>query len=70
MTEEVRPVSARTTSSTHQVPAEWLHKLDPEWIDVWNTHGGKHCQAEEFPIEIVRQKPVAYSFTYPTWSGR
>ncbi|CAD0084064.1 unnamed protein product, partial [Aureobasidium vineae] len=60
---------AKAAVSTHQAPKQWLDKLDPEWAEIWNTHGGRHCQAEEVPIEEVRQNPAKYSFTYPTWAG-
>lgn len=61
---------SRATGITHQIPKPWLGKLDPEWVEMWNAHGGRHRQAEEVGIEEVRMNPAAYSFTYPTWTGK
>lgn len=70
MTVKIPSVAVEESSKADLVPQEWLAKLDPEWIHLWNAHGGRHRQAEEVPIEEVRRKPLAYSFTYPTWSGK
>ncbi|KAI2486118.1 lipase/esterase [Pyrenophora tritici-repentis] len=69
MTMRVPSSAVETAGIPHQAPEQWLARLDPEWVQVWNTHGGRHRQAEEVPIEEVRRKPLSYSFTYPTWSG-
>ncbi|KAI1588660.1 Aes Esterase lipase [Pyrenophora tritici-repentis] len=69
MTMRVPSSAVETVGIPHQAPEQWLARLDPEWVQVWNTHGGRHRQAEEVPIEEVRRKPLSYSFTYPTWSG-
>ncbi|KAG9568434.1 hypothetical protein KCU61_g7351, partial [Aureobasidium melanogenum] len=65
------PVSIvpRVAGATHQAPKQWLDELDPEWVEMWNAHGGCHRQAEEVGVEEVRKDPAAYSFTYPTWAG-
>lgn len=70
MTRYPPSVVPRVTVATHQAPKQWLDKLDPEWVEMWNTHGGRHRQAEEVAIEEVRRDPAAYSFTYPTWAGQ
>lgn len=70
MTVKIPSVAVETAGSAHQAPEQWLARLDPEWVEVWNAHGGRHRQAEDVPIEEVRRKPLAYSFTYPTWSGK
>ncbi|KAH0328936.1 hypothetical protein KCU71_g842, partial [Aureobasidium melanogenum] len=59
----------RVAGATHQAPKQWLDELDPEWVEMWNAHGGCHRQAEEVGVEEVRKDPAAYSFTYPTWAG-
>lgn len=70
MTRFTPSATLTATESTHEVPEQWLDKLDPEWARIWNTHGGHHCQAEEVSIEEVHKNPTAYSFTYPTWEGQ
>lgn len=70
MTIRIQPLPVEVSGKVHQTPKQWLQRLDPEWVQIWNAHGGRHRQAEEVPIEEVRQKPLAYSFTYPTWSGK
>lgn len=70
MTVKIPSVADEESSKAYRTPEEWIARLDPEWVRVWNAHGGHHRQAEEVPIEKVRRKPLAYSFTYPTWSGK
>ncbi|KAL7770424.1 hypothetical protein CFE70_000358 [Pyrenophora teres f. teres 0-1] len=69
MAVKVQSSAVEAADDCHQTPQQWLGRLDPEWVQVWNAHGGRHRQAEEVPIEEVRRKPLSYSFTYPTWSG-
>ncbi|THY19388.1 hypothetical protein D6D01_07073 [Aureobasidium pullulans] len=69
MTRDLPSSAVQTAGPDHQAPKQWLDKLDQEWVEIWNAHGGRHCQAEEVSIEKVRQEPAKYSFTYPTWSG-
>ncbi|CAA9956767.1 fungal specific transcription factor domain protein [Pyrenophora teres f. maculata] len=69
MAVKVQSSAVEAVDDCHQTPQQWLGRLDPEWVQVWNAHGGRHRQAEEVPIEEVRRKPLSYSFTYPTWSG-
>ncbi|EMD93700.1 hypothetical protein COCC4DRAFT_208316 [Bipolaris maydis ATCC 48331] len=69
MTVKILPIADGQSNKAYQTPEEWLSRLDPEWVRVWNKYGSHHRQAEEVPIEKVRRKPLAYSFTYPTWSG-
>ena len=70
ITVKLPSVAVEAAGNAHRAPEQWLTRLDPEWVQVWNAHGGRHRQAEEVPIEEVRQKPLAYSFAYPTWSGK
>jgi len=70
MTVKLASVTVEAAGNAHRAPEQWLTRLDPEWVQVWNAHGGRHRQAEEVSIEEVRRKPLAYSFTYPTWSGK
>jgi hypothetical protein len=51
------------------IPKEWLSRLDPEWIALWQEHGSSLKRADEVDIATYRENPSAYSFTYPTWSG-
>ncbi|KAG9524853.1 hypothetical protein KCU93_g6104, partial [Aureobasidium melanogenum] len=69
MTRYSPSILPRVTGATHQAPRQWLDKLDAEWVEMWNTHGGRHRQAEEVAVEEVRKDPAAYSFMYPTWAG-
>ncbi|PVI05978.1 hypothetical protein DM02DRAFT_724747 [Periconia macrospinosa] len=43
--------------------------LDPEWIELWETHGANMIRADEVSIEEYRKNPALYSFTYPTCAG-
>jgi hypothetical protein len=51
------------------IPEEWLPRLDPEWITLWDEHGRGLKRADEVNIALYRKDPSSYSFTYPTWSG-
>ena len=46
-----------------------LAGLDPEWVDLWHTHGAHMVRADEVSIEEYRKNPALYSFTYPTCEG-
>jgi len=70
MTRDLPATEIVVASHVHQAPEHWLDGLDPEWIEIWNAHGGRHCQAEQVSIFEVRKNPAAYSFTYPTWTGK
>jgi hypothetical protein len=70
MTVKIQSLELEASGNLHQTPEQWLASLDPEWVQIWNAYGGRHRQAEQVPIEEVRRKPAAYSFTYPTWSGK
>ncbi|KAF5253724.1 hypothetical protein FANTH_1416 [Fusarium anthophilum] len=43
--------------------------LDPEWRNLWNTHGSSMVRADEVNIEEYRLNPAKYGFTYPTYKG-
>ncbi|KAK1990901.1 hypothetical protein LX36DRAFT_591649 [Colletotrichum falcatum] len=43
--------------------------IDPEWVRLWNEHGGAMTRADEVTIEEYRESPAQYSFTYPTCKG-
>jgi hypothetical protein len=43
--------------------------LDPEWTNLWMTHGADMVRADEVSIEEYRKNPALYSFTYPTCAG-
>lgn len=46
-----------------------LTGLDPEWSELWHTHGADMVRADELPLEQYRENPSLYSFTYPTYAG-
>lgn len=70
---------ATTTTTTTQVEetstprlaikAKHLAGLDPEWVELWNTHGSHMVRADELSLEEYRKNPAEYSFTYPTCAG-
>jgi hypothetical protein len=51
------------------IPEEWLPRLDPEWVTLWNEHGRDLKRADEVDVALYRKDPSSYSFTYPIWSG-
>jgi hypothetical protein len=52
------------------IPEEWLSRLDPEWVTLWNEHGRDLKRADEVDVALYRKDPSSYSFTYPTWPGK
>ncbi|KAF2035686.1 alpha/beta hydrolase fold protein [Setomelanomma holmii] len=46
-----------------------LARLDPNWVELWNTHDARMVRADEVSIEYHRKNPWLYSFTYPTCEG-
>ena len=58
-----------TCAATHSIPEEWVSRLDPEWVSLWNEHGRHQYRADEVSVAQYRQDPKAYSFTYAAWDG-
>ena len=61
---------AHAGRNSNQIPEKFRKGLDPEWIELWNSHGSKVVPASTVTIEEFRMDPQKYSFTYPTWRGR
>jgi hypothetical protein len=61
----------KQTSATPRltIKNEHLAGLDPEWVELWNTHGANMVRADEVTLEKYRENPSLYSFTYPTYAG-
>lgn len=55
--------------NSNQIPEKYLPNLDPEWKEMWTTHGQAVVGAHLISVEEFRQCPAKYSFTYPLWSG-
>ncbi|EAW10022.1 alpha/beta hydrolase [Aspergillus clavatus NRRL 1] len=53
----------------NSIPARYLPRLDPEWRQMWSTHGKDVIGAHLVSVDEVRRSPAKYSFTYPTWTG-
>lgn len=51
------------------IPEKLLPGLDPEWVELWETHGSSMIRADEVTIEEYRKNPAAHGFTYPTFAG-
>jgi hypothetical protein len=51
------------------IKKEHLAGLDPEWVELWHTHGADMVRADELPLEKYRETPSLYSFAYPTCAG-
>ena len=51
------------------IKKEHLAGLDPEWVELWHTHGAHMVRADELSLEEYRKDPSLYSFTYPTCEG-
>jgi acetyl esterase/lipase len=58
-----------TCAATHAIPKEWISRLDPEWVSLWNEHGCHQLRADEVSVTQYRRDPKAYSFTYAAWEG-
>jgi acetyl esterase/lipase len=58
-----------TTEPRLAIKKEHLAGLDPEWVELWHTHGADMVRADEVSLEEYRKNPVQYSFTYPTCAG-
>lgn len=52
------------------IKKEHLAGLDPEWVELWHTHGAQMIRADELSLEEYRKNPALYSFTYPTCAGQ
>jgi hypothetical protein len=52
------------------IKKEHLAGLDPEWVELWHTHGAHMVRADELSLEEYRENPALYSFTYPTCAGK
>lgn len=70
-------MSTTTTSTQTQgatprlaIKKEHLVGLDPEWVELWHTHGAHMVRADELELEEYRKNPAQYSFTYPTCTGK
>ncbi|TID06832.1 Arylesterase [Colletotrichum higginsianum] len=59
-----RPVAGRLAFPAADYPG-----IDPDWVRLWNEHGGGMVRADEVSIERYRESPAQYSFTYPTCRG-
>ncbi|TDZ16743.1 Arylesterase [Colletotrichum orbiculare MAFF 240422] len=59
-----KPSPGRLAFSAEDYPG-----IDPEWVRLWNEHGGSMVRADEVSIEEYRKSPAQYGFTYPTHSG-
>ncbi|KAK2053413.1 hypothetical protein LY76DRAFT_619950 [Colletotrichum caudatum] len=59
-----KPVNGRLAFSAADYPG-----IDPEWVRLWNEHGGAMIRADEVTIGEYRKSPAQYSFTYPTCRG-
>ncbi|KAJ8117657.1 hypothetical protein OPT61_g1204 [Boeremia exigua] len=59
----------KTNTPRLAITAKHLAGLDPEWIELWNTHGAHMVRADEISLEDYRKNPGEYSFTYPTCAG-
>lgn len=65
--------TARTqeiTTPRLAIKTEHLAGLDPEWVELWHTHGANMVRADELSLEEYRKNPSLYSFTYPTCAGK
>jgi len=51
------------------IPEQFRKGLDPEWVELWVSHGRRIIPASEVSIEEYRLSPAKYSFTYPVWKG-
>lgn len=51
------------------IKKEHLAGLDPDWVELWHTHGANMVRADELTIEQYRENPSLYSFSYPTYAG-
>ncbi|KAK6211655.1 hypothetical protein QIS74_10919 [Colletotrichum tabaci] len=59
-----RAVAGRLAFSAADYPG-----INPDWVRLWNEHGGGMVRADEVSIERYRESPAQYSFTYPTCRG-
>jgi hypothetical protein len=58
-----------TATARLAIKKKHLAGLDPEWVELWHTHGAKMVRADEISLEEYRKNPALYSFTYPTCAG-
>ncbi|KAK0119632.1 hypothetical protein ONS95_011070 [Cadophora gregata] len=65
----VTPMSHDTGRNPDLIPEKFRRGLDPEWIELWSSHGSKVIPASTVTIKEFRKDPQKYSFTYPTWRG-
>ncbi|TDZ33517.1 Arylesterase [Colletotrichum trifolii] len=59
-----KPSPGRLAFSAEDYPG-----IDPEWVRLWNEHGGSMVRADEVSIAEYRKSPAQYGFTHPTHSG-
>jgi hypothetical protein len=70
ITTTITPLQRQKTASPRlAIKKEHLAGLDPEWVELWHTHGAEMVRADELPLEKYRENPSLYSFTYPTYAG-
>ncbi|KAK8048210.1 hypothetical protein PG994_009940 [Apiospora phragmitis] len=53
----------------HTIPEDAYPGLDPEWRELWNTHGSHIMRSDEVTLEEYRKDPAKYSFSYATYNG-
>jgi hypothetical protein len=73
MTTTTKTTVAQTqTTATPRlaIKKEHLAGLDPEWVELWHTHGAHMTRADELSLEKYRKNPAMYSFAYPTCAGQ
>lgn len=55
---------------SHKTPDDLLDIMDPEWVKMWDEHGANKLRADEVSVEVYRQNPAAYTFSYAAWKGK
>ncbi|KAH7052157.1 alpha beta hydrolase fold-3 domain-containing protein [Macrophomina phaseolina] len=53
------------TEPINPIPSKYLDKLDPQFIEVYNTHAAFRIRADQASIEEVRANPTKYQATVP-----
>lgn len=67
---EPAPIGSAPSTNRLGVSPGQFPGLDEEWLSLWNTHGSHMVRADEVTIQAYRENPAAYSFSYPTYSGK
>jgi hypothetical protein len=63
-------IEENTKKQRLSIPKKLLAGLDPEWVHLWEAHGSSMVRADEISLKEFRKSPAAYSFTFPTCSGK